>query len=329
MAGPRHAGRDLLRVAGFAALLTGLPFALTNDYYLSVLTLCALNAMVALGLSLLLGLAGQISLGHAAFYGIAAYGSAVATTTHGWPMPAGLVLGVVLAAVVAFLIGIPTLKLKGHYLAMGTLGFGVIVSVVFNETVELTGGPSGFVGIPKLALFGYEFDTDLKYYALTAGTLCLLLLIAFNLISSRTGRALKALHASERAAEAVGVDVASHKLFAFVLSAVYAGVAGVLYAHCLTFVAPASFGFHYSVQLITMVVLGGMSSAWGAVAGAYFLTMLPEFLRELENVDILVYGAILTLCMMYLPDGMAGGLSRLGRLLRRFARRPAPEARHD
>lgn len=300
---------DLLRVAAFALLLAVAPRLLGNDYYVSVMTLSALNAIIALGLSLLLGYAGQISLGHAAFFGIGAYGAAIASATWGWPVWAADLFAVLLTAAVALVIGWPTLKLKGHYLAMATLGFGVIVYIVLNETVELTGGPSGFTGVPKFSAFGRTLADDRDYYALSAGLLCLLLVVAFNLIRSRTGRALRALHVSEQAARAVGVDVSSHKLFVFTLSAVFAGLAGVVYAHYLGFVAPASFGFHFSVQLITMVVLGGMGSAWGAIFGAYFLTSLPEFLRVFEHIDILVYGAILTLCMMFLPEGLAGGLS--------------------
>jgi branched-chain amino acid transport system permease protein len=200
---------------------------------------------------------------------------------------------------------------------MATLGFGIIVSIVLNEAVDVTGGPSGLVGIPRLSLAGYDFDSDLSYYNLMAVVLALVVLMSLNLMRSRTGRALRALHVSEKAAASLGVDIAAHKRFVFVLSAGLAGLAGVLYAHYLSFIAPASFGFGFSVQLVVMVVLGGMASVWGSVAGAFFLTALPEALREFEDVDILVYGAILVLTIMFLPDGLAGGLSRLSRRLRR------------
>ncbi|MBF0513437.1 MAG: branched-chain amino acid ABC transporter permease [Desulfovibrionaceae bacterium] len=298
----------------FAAAMAA-PFVLSNQYYVSVMTLCAINALIVLGLNLLLGFAGQISLGHAAFFGIGAYASAILTTTYAWPIWAGMLAGVCLAAAVAWLIGVPALKLHGHYLAMATLGFGVIVQIALNETTWLTGGPSGFVGVPRLTLFGYTFASDRSYYFLCAGTLALAVALSRNLIASRTGRALRAIHTSEGAATAMGVHTSRYKLFVFILSAVYAAVAGVLYAHYLGFVAPASFGFHFSVQLITMVVLGGMASIWGAVAGAAFLTSLPEFLRALENIDILVYGLVLVLCMIYLPGGLAGGAAKLAKIL--------------
>jgi branched-chain amino acid transport system permease protein len=314
-------GRNYVQAALFLALLLGLPYALPNEYYLSICILGCLSAVIAVGLNLLMGYAGQISLGHAAFYGIGAYATAIATTRLGLPIPAGMALGVGLAALVAWIVAAPTLKLKGHYLAMATLGFGIIVSIVFNEAVDWTGGPSGYVGIPRLALCGYAFDSDRSYYNLMAVVLALVVLGALNLMKSRTGRALRALHVSEKAAASLGVDISAHKRFVFVLSAALAGLAGVLYAHYLSFIAPASFGFTFSVQLVVMVVLGGMASVWGSVAGAFFLTILPEALREFEDIDILVYGAILVATIMFLPDGLAGGAGRLLRRLRRAGSR--------
>lgn len=298
----RHAGLWV-----FAAALALLPLALANDYYINVLILCCLNALIVMGLNMLMGYAGQVSLGHAAFFGLAAYTTAVATATLGLPIPVGILAGVGVSSLIAWLIAIPTLKLHGNYLAMATLGFGIIVSIVFNEAVDVTGGPSGFVGIPRLALFGYAFASDLSYYCLVAAMLWLTTLVSTRVINSRTGRALRAIHVSESAAETMGIDIAKHKRFVFVLSAVYAGIAGTLYAHHLTFVAPSSFGFNFSVQLLTMVVLGGMASIWGAVAGAFFLTSLPEFLRMFEEIDILIYGGLLIACMLFMPDGLAGG----------------------
>lgn len=306
-----NALKNPLTAGAFLLLLLAAPHLLPNDYYVSILILACINAIIAVGLNLLMGYAGQVSLGHAAFFGLGAYATAILTTTHGVPIPLGMLAGVALSCAVAWIIGIPTLKLKGNYLAMATLGFGVIVYIVFNETIELTGGPSGFVGIPRLTLLGFSFDSDASYYVLLAVVLCLVTLFSLNLIDSRTGRALRALHVSEKAAETAGVDIARYKLFIFVLSAAFAGLAGVLYAHYLCFIAPSSFGFTFSVQLVVMVVLGGMASVWGAIAGAFFLTALPEFLRGFEDIDSIVYGAILILCVMFMPSGIAGGFARL------------------
>ncbi len=300
-------------LCGLLVLLVIAPPLLGNNYYLTVLTMCCLNAMIAVGLSLLVGHAGQISLGHAGFYGLAAYTTATLSATVGLPVGLSMLAGVGATSGVAALVGLPALKLKGHYLAMATLGFGIILSILFNETVEVTGGPSGFTGIPRLSLLGVEFTSDLAVYYFIIALLGLVVWLSFNILHSRVGRALRALHTSEKAAQAMGIDIARYKLFIFVVSAAFAGLAGVLYAHYLTFIAPASFGFLFSVQLIVMVVLGGMTSVPGSIVGAFFLTVLPEFLRAFDNIEILLFGGILVLCMMYLPDGLAGACNRLWR----------------
>ncbi|PTN34375.1 branched-chain amino acid ABC transporter permease [Desulfonatronum sp. SC1] len=309
--------RQLTPVAAFYVLVLATPTLLSHDYYyLSILNMAGIIAIIVMGLNLLLGFAGQISLGHAALFGISAYTTAVMTATYGLPLAVGMISGVGLTAVVALVVGMPVLKLKGYYLAMATLGFGLIVYIFFNEAISLTGGPSGFVGIPQFQVGSFVFDSDLSYFFLVWTTVTVVLLISLNLIHSRIGRALMALHASDKAAQSMGINVARYKLFIFVLSAVFAGIAGVLYAHYLSFVAPSSFGFHFSVQLITMVVLGGMASLWGGIAGTVFLTAMPEFLRAYENMEVIIYGLILILCMMYLPQGMAGGVSKLIALIR-------------
>jgi len=304
-------GGHLAGFFAFAAAVILLPAALPNDYYLTVLIVGGFHVMLVIGLNLLMGYAGQVSLGHAAFYGLSAYTTGILTGTYRWPVPAGIAAGLLLVTSVAYLIARPTLKLRGHYLAMGTLGFGIIVYIVFNEATALTGGPSGFTGIPKLSLGGKVVSSDRDYYYVVWGAVLLLFALAQNLVRSRVGRALRAIHTSESAAAVLGVDTGRYKTFVFVLSAFYAAVAGALYAHYVTFVSPGSFGFHTSVLLVTMVVLGGMASLWGAVMGALFLTFLPEALRAIENFDILVYGGILILCMMFLPGGLAEG-ARMG-----------------
>jgi branched-chain amino acid transport system permease protein len=311
-------------LAGFLAFAAGvavLPALLPNEYYLTVLIVAGFHAILVIGLNLLMGYAGQVSLGHAAFYGISAYTTGILTGTYHWPVPAGIAAGLLLVTAVAYLIGLPTLKLRGHYLAMGTLGFGIIVYIVFNEATAVTGGPSGFTGIPRLSAGGKVVSSDRDYYYVVWGAVLLLFALAQNLVRSRVGRALRAIHTSESAAAVLGVDTGRYKTFVFVLSAFYAAVAGALYAHYVTFVSPGSFGFHTSVLLVTMVVLGGMASLWGAVMGSVFLTLLPEALRAIENFDILVYGGILILCMMFLPGGLAEGARKAWDAARSLARR--------
>jgi len=270
-----------------------------------------INGIIAIGLSLLMGYAGQISIGHAAFFGLGAYTSAVLTAKLGFHPWGAFFMGILLSSCVALIIGIPSLKLKGHYLAMATLGFGEITYIVFNELTDITGGPSGIGGIPKISLAGYTMNTDIKYYFFVWAFLLLILTLSLNLIHSRIGRALRSIHDSEVAANAMGINTSKLKIQVFMISAVFGSVAGSLYTHYVTFVSPSSFGLFFSILLVMMVVIGGMHSVWGALIGATLLTILPEFLRALKDFEIFVYGAVLLLIMIFLPRGLIGGLEYL------------------
>jgi branched-chain amino acid transport system permease protein len=270
-----------------------------------------INGIIAIGLSLLMGYAGQISIGHAAFFGLGAYTSAVLTAKLGFHPWGAFFLGILLSSCIALIIGIPSLKLKGHYLAMATLGFGEITYIVFNELTDITGGPSGIGDIPKISLAGYTMNTDIKYYFFVWAFLLLILTFSLNLIHSRIGRALRSIHDSEVAANAMGINTGKLKIQVFMISAVFGSVAGSLYTHYVTFVSPSSFGLFFSILLVMMVVIGGMHSVWGALIGAALLTILPEFLRALKDFEIFVYGSVLLLIMIFLPRGLIGGLEYL------------------
>jgi branched-chain amino acid transport system permease protein len=310
---------------GLVPIVAVFPFLLSNKYYTSVLIFIAINTMAAIGLNLLVCHAGQVSLGHAAFYGIGAYTSAVLTTSpliapH-VPAWSDVLAAVLLAGAVAWAVGTPTLKLKGHYLAVATLGVGVIAHIIFVEWAPVTGGPSGIVGIPALSLFGRKIGSDLTYYYIFWGATLALILISLNLVKSRVGRALRALHGSETAAAAMGVNVSGYKVKIFVLSAMFAALAGSFYAHYVTFISPSSFSLSFSMLLLTMIIIGGAESIWGAVIGAALLTSLPEFLRDLKDYDVVVYGLILMVVIIFMPAGLVGGLRLLaGRIGR--ARKP-------
>jgi branched-chain amino acid transport system permease protein len=194
---------------------------------------------------------------------------------------------------------------------MATLGFGVIVYIVFNEYVSLTGGPSGFGEIPRFSLFGMQFDTTIRFYYLAWFLAILVLILSLNIVNSRVGRALRAIHGSELAATSLGVDAAKYKVQIFVLSATYGAVAGSLYAHYVTFVNPPPFDIFFSIKLLMMVVIGGTGSVWGAFAGAGLLTFLPEWLTFLEDFDVLAYGMLLLVIVMFLPEGVIGLGNRL------------------
>ncbi|HUK05989.1 MAG TPA: branched-chain amino acid ABC transporter permease [Burkholderiales bacterium] len=299
-------GRGL---ALLALAVLALPLALPNKYAYEVAILIGLNALVCVGLNLLIGYAGQISLGHAGFFGLGAYGSAILAARYGWPTPLSLPAAVAGVALLAWLVGRPVLRLRGHHLAMATLGLGVIVSIVIATEDRVTGGPDG-MSVPPLAAFGVALAGETAWYwavgALLVGTVWL----ARNFIDSPRGRALRALHGSEIAAEMVGIDSARHKLDAFVLSAALAALAGGLTAHYSGFITPARAAFLHSIELVTMVVFGGMASTFGAVVGAAALTLLPQILTALKEYEMVVFGAVLMLTMIFMPRGLVPTLEK-------------------
>jgi len=306
--------KRLVGLLGFALALALLPFVFPDNYYVTVVGVSAgLHIMLAVSLNLLMGYAGQISLGHAAFFGMGAYASAVLTTAYGWPVWPAIGVSLLLTGVMAWLIARPILRLKGHYLAMATLGFGIIVHIVLVQAGGITGGPDGLSGIPELSFFGWQVNSDLRWYAVVAVATLIVIWLALNLIDSRPGRALRALHGSEVAAEMMGIDTTLAKTSVFVLAALIAGFTGSLFAHQQAFVSPDSFNFFFSIELVTMVVLGGMASTWGAVVGAIVLTLLPELLVMFEDYEVMIFGAILILMMIFLPQGLIGGLQQLSR----------------
>ena len=218
-------------------------------------------------------------------------------------LAAAAALGI--SMVIALAIGIPSLHLQGYYLSVATLGFGIILHIVFIEMAWLTGGPSGLVGIPEVSLFGVPLNTDLRYYVLVLAVVGITLIGAFRLVDSRLGRALRAIGADETAATLSGINTWAAKVQIFVIAAGIASLGGSLYAHYITFLSPDSFGFMFSVELIVMVVVGGTRSIWGSVVGAVLLTVLPEYLRVLKDYDVLVYGAIVIVVVMWAPSGIA------------------------
>ena len=301
---------NLKGVMMFAVLVTVFPllFSLSDatSYYTDVMVFVAIHSIIASGLSLLLGYAGQISLGQAAFYGVGAYTSGIFTTQLGLSPWAAMLAGMMLAAGLAYVVGLPALRLKGHYLAMATLGFGMIVFIVFNEYVALTGGPSGFGEIPQFNLLGWEFDTTVSYYYFAWTVALFVLAVSLNIVNSRPGRALKAIHDSETAAAAMGVNTSKAKLQIFVLSGIYGALAGSLYAHFVSFINPPPFDIFFSLKVLMMVVIGGIGSIWGAFLGAALITFLPEWLSFLEDFDVLANGIILLLIVIFSPDGFVG-----------------------
>ena len=302
----RHRTGLLVWVLALVLALT--PLVLRNPYKLGILNLIGLFVIVILGLNLFIGYAGQISLGHAAFFGLGAYTSAILTTTCHFPPWPTLVLAAAGVGLVALVVGVPALRLSGHYLAMATLGFNYVVHSILVEWDAVTGGPAGLSGVPPLSVGGVTFDNDLKFHylvwtmALVALTLCL------NLVRSGVGRGLAALAQDEVAASCLGVDVQREKIRIFVVSAVFASVAGSLYAHYFSYVNPDAFSIFKSLDLVIMVVVGGMGSIWGTLFGVAFITVLPHMVDFFETYSDIIHGVILVLILLFLPQGFVTGL---------------------
>jgi len=301
-------GRRSIENVLFVVVVVLMGAVVENTYILQVMTFIGINTLLALGLNMLMGYAGQVSLGHGAFYGLGAYGTAVLSGTYGLSPWLALVCAVTLAVAVAWVVGRPTLKLSGYYLGMGTLGFGMIVHILFREAGTVTGGASGFVGIPMLGVGTFVFEGGRSYFYLVWAVVFGTILICRRIIASKTGRALAAIHGRENAAIALGVDAHSVKLTIFMFSAALGAVAGFLYAHFVLFISPDSFGFMASIKMVTMVVIGGMASVWGAVLGAAVITLLPEVLHGFADYEMIVFGAILMGVMIFMPQGLTRGL---------------------
>ena len=282
------------------AVLLVLPFVLPNSYYMDLAIRMAINAIIVIGLNLLIGFAGQISLGHAGFLGIGAYASAVLPTHFGFHPLLAMAAGAAATAVIASVVAKPIFKLKGNYLAMATLGLGIIINIALRNEAQWTGGPDG-MAVPALSLLGFELSSDKQWYWVVAGLLAISVWASLNLIDSPFGRALRALHGSEVASQVVGVNIVRYKVAIFVMSAVFASLMGSITAHYIGFVTPNFADFFHSIELVTMVVVGGMASVFGSIVGAVLLTALPQALATFEGWETVVFGSVLMLCMIFLP----------------------------
>ncbi len=289
-------------------LLTGIlifiPFILQNDFHYEIAILAILNAMICIGLNLLMGYAGQISLGHGAFAGLGAYISVVLSSTYEFSPLFSIFISLILMSILAFIISKPILNLKGHYLAMATLGIGIIINIILEVEEDVTGGADG-MSVDSFTVFGFEFSDSLHWYILVAVLLVFFIWIFENLINSPFGRLLRSIHDSEKAANSVGIDVSHYKSVVFVLSVVIATVAGSLYAFFSGFISPAEASFSHSIELVVMVVLGGLGRVYGAIFGAVILTVLPQFLTAFEDYETLIFGAIIICIMIFMPKGIA------------------------
>lgn len=296
----------------FTGIVIIFPFLGLSSFLLTQATFAGIYGIVAIGLGLLMGYAGQISLGQAAFYGVGAYTTAILTKTLGLNPWIGLIFAILLPVIIAFIVGHTMARLSGYYLAMATLAFGIIVSVLILEWRSVTSGASGFYGIPSVEIFGFTIHQGLPYYYFVWFFTVLTLLISMNIVHSRIGRALRSIHDSEIAANSMGVNTGKYKMQIFIFSAALAGLAGWLFAHMSYSISPSSFGLDASILFLTMVVLGGSTSIWGALIGAILITAINIFVHFLGNnvsfitsdFEHVLNGLILVLVIMFMPKGL-------------------------
>lgn len=298
-----------------ALIIAIAPVLFPSGYYFRVGTVIFINSLAVIGIVILTGFAGQISLGHAGFAGIGAYACALAPIHLGIHPALAVVVGAALSGVTAFLVGRPILRLKGYYLAVASLGFGILISMVLGNEREITRGPDG-IDVPELGLravlkdWGLNLTNGEFWYAFCGIALLIGAWIALNLQHSPTGRSLRALHSSEIAASTVGIDVARQKLAAFVISAVFASVSGSLLALQNKFVTPDIAGFMHSIEMVTMAVLGGAASVLGGILGATILTLLPQVLTVFAEYEQMVLGLIMMLVMIFMRDGLLPSIAK-------------------
>ncbi|WP_308599395.1 branched-chain amino acid ABC transporter ATP-binding protein/permease [uncultured Desulfovibrio sp.] len=299
-------------VLGAMCVVFLIPHIVSENYWLNLLNHCCVMSVACLGLNILLGYTGQINLGQMAFVGIGAYTSALLTVTFGIPVWLGMLCGAAMGGICGILLGIPSLKLSGHYLAVTTIGFGFIVQLILINWIEVTHGSDGIPQIPVLDLCGISFDDEEKYFYFSGSMVVLLTWAITRLKDSRMGRAMLAVRQNEMAASTNGINVTSCKIVSFTLSSACAGLAGAMFAHGgAHYISPDTFSFEQSVLLLAMTVLGGDGSALGAVFGATLLTLLPESLRFLQESYMMFFAAAIVLIMIYMPGGVANLLAQL------------------
>jgi branched-chain amino acid transport system permease protein len=301
------------KILGWSAALIALlivPLFL-GKYSIFLVSLLAIYALVSMGLNLLMGYTGQIAAGHAGFLAIGAYFTALISAYLPWlPCLVTIILAGLFSGIIGFLLGIPILRLKGFYIAMATLAFGVVVSEIILQWSSVTGGDNGF-SVPTARIGGFEFDSDFKLFYLIIPVTVIMTLLAKNLVRGYIGRAFIALRESEVAAQTIGVDLAKYKTIAFAISAFYTGVAGGLFAYLITYLSPDAFTIELSIDFIAMIVIGGMGSILGSIIGAVILTGMQQVLAGLLDLQVLIFGLSLIVFMIFMPRGIVGMLADL------------------
>lgn len=288
------------------ALAVIFPFVTSNPYIIRLAILSGIFIILSLSLNLLTGFAGQISLGHIAFYGIGAYTAAILSKNFGVNFILCMLAAMLISGLFGLLLGLPTLKLGGYYLAIVTMGFAEIVRLVELNWIELTNGPLGILNIPKPELFGIKLSSPKAYYFICLILVLLTLFVIKNILNSRIGFALGTVRGDDNASKFMGVNVFRYKIMAFIISAAIAGMSGAFFAQYVTFVDPTSFAADQSTLVLIMIIFGGIGSLPGSIIGAVVLTIIPELLRGLAEYRMLIYGVVLVFMMLVRPEGLLG-----------------------
>lgn len=296
-------------IAVFALLNTLIQTGVINYYYSGIINLILINVILAVSLNLIVGFTGQLCLGHAGFMAVGAYISAILTLKTNMPLILGIIIGGIIASLFALLIGIPTLKLTGDYFAITTLAFGEIIKVIIMN-MDYLGGASGLSGIPIKTKFPLAFIFTV-----------LTIVIIYNIIKSSHGRAIISIRENEIAAQAMGVNTFKYKIYSFVIAAFFAGVAGALYSHYIGFLQPVSFDYLQSINILVFVVFGGMGSLSGSIISASILTFLPEALRSINELRMIIYPLALIILMIFRPQGLLGNKELSLKIFKNLANR--------
>jgi len=297
------------------ALALVLPLVIRNGYFTHLLVVGQIYSVVAMGLNILTGYTGKLSLGHAGFFGVGAYASALLSLKAGVHPLIAMVLAGVFTFVLGVLLGIPTLRLQGHYLSIVTVGFNEVIILAIINMQDLTNGPGGLRGIPPVSIVGFEFVDEMSQYYFMVAFVAILLWLKSRLVNSHVGLALRAIMDGETASEACGVSVAYYRVFAFGVSAMYAGLGGGVFAHMLNYVSPYSFQSPESFALLGMIVVGGIGTLSGPIVGALVMTLLPEYLRAFTDFRLIINSVLTLVLLIRVPGGIVGAG---GALLRRL-----------
>jgi branched-chain amino acid transport system permease protein len=300
----------MIRFLVLVVVLVG-PLLLGSGYIANLLVVIGLHALPAIGLALLMGYTGQISLGHAAFYGLGAYGAALIGRHFGLNPWLDILVAAVIVAVIARWIGALVFRLKGHHLAMATLAFGIIVHIGLVELRDLTGGPNGLTGIPPLSVLGHKLVSDFSILPVVWTACIAMMVLAQNLVNSPLGLSMRAIAENEPVAASIGNDVGAVKRHIMMLSGFMAALGGGLYAHYIGYLSPGPFDVGFSIRLLLIVAVGGFASIWGVLFGVAFVTLIGEMLKPLGSYDVIAYGALLIVAIILFPRGLLAGLGGL------------------